>query len=113
MFKAVGGHVSPPPGITPPVRWGDPEFVQELLGAQADVVCTPRMFTWRFASAEDFFETFKAFYGPTVKVWEALDEAGRQSLRDALVGLAETHNRSTGSGVVFDAEYLEVVATKR
>jgi SAM-dependent methyltransferase len=113
MFKVVGAHVPPPAGITPPVRWGDPEFVQELFGAEADLESRTRMFAFRFRSAEEFFEVFKDFYGPTVKAWAALDDAGKQAFRDDLVSLAAGANRSTDGGLVVEGEYLEVVATKR
>jgi SAM-dependent methyltransferase len=113
MFKVVGAHVPPPAGITPPVRWGDPEFVQELLGGEADIEATTQTFAFRFRSPDEFFEVFKDFYGPTVKAWAALDDAGKQAFRDDLVALAAGANRSSDGGVVIDSEYLEVVATKR
>jgi hypothetical protein len=52
------------------------------------------------------------FYGPLVKAWAALDEAGRTSLRDRLMGLADDHNRNENGALTIDAEYLEVVATR-
>ena len=43
----------------------------------------------------------------------ALDDAGRTSLRDQLVQLADAHNRNDNGALTVDAEYLEVVATRR
>src|SRR5687768_1863322 len=31
LFKTVGSHVPPPPGIPPPVQWGDETVVRERL----------------------------------------------------------------------------------
>jgi len=74
---------------------------------------TEQTFPFRFRSAEDFFATFQAFYGPVVKAWAALDDAGRTSLHDQLVALAERFNRNTDGALTVEAEYLEVVATRR
>jgi ubiquinone/menaquinone biosynthesis C-methylase UbiE len=113
MFKVVGAHVPPPAGITSPVKWGDADFLQDLFGAEADLEATTQSYAFRFRSAEELFEVFKDFYGPTVKAWAALDDAGKQSFKDDLVALAVDANRSAEGGLVIESEYLEVVATKR
>lgn len=113
MFKIVGRHVPPPAGVPSPLEWGTEARIESLLGAECDIETTRRMFTFRFESAGHFFETFKVFYGPVVKAWAALDEAGRASLHDQLVSLANEHNRNTDRALSVDAEYLEVVATRR
>ena len=33
MLKLVGRHVPPPPGVSPPTRWGTEDGIRELLGA--------------------------------------------------------------------------------
>ena len=113
MFKIVGEHVPPPAGLPSPLQWGTEAGVAALLGAECDVEVTRRSFTFRYRSANDYFETFGAFYGPIVKALAALDEAGRTSLRDQLVALAEDHNRNENDALTIDSEYLEVVATRR
>ncbi len=112
MFKVVGAHVPPPEGVPSPLQWGTEARVQDLLGAEAKVETERRHFTFRYRSAEDFFDTFIAYYGPTVKAWAALDEAGRQSFRDQLIALCERANRNTDGALTIDGEYLEVVATR-
>ncbi len=112
MFKIIGGHVPPPAGVPSPLQWGTEAGVDTLLGAECDVETTRRSFTFRYRSAHDFFETFGAFYGPIVKALAALDESGRASLRDQLVGLAEDLNRNENDALTIDSEYLEVVATR-
>jgi len=113
MFKIVGAHVPPPAGVPSPLQWGTDARVQELLGSDAKVETERRHFTFRFRSAEDYFETFKEFYGPLVKAWAALDADGQRSIRDQLVALANGANRNTGGALTIDGEYLEVVATRR
>jgi len=113
MFKIVGAHVAPPAGIPSPLQWGTDGRLHELLGAEAELEVQRRHFTFRYRSADDFFETFKVFYGPTLKAWAALDAQGQQSFRTQLVALAEGANRSTSGALTIDSEYLEVVATRR
>jgi ubiquinone/menaquinone biosynthesis C-methylase UbiE len=113
MFKIVGAHVPPPAGVPSPLQWGTDARVEELLGGEAKVETERRHFTFRFRSAEDYFETFKEFYGPLVKAWAALDDEGKQSIHDQLVALATGANRNTGGALTIDSEYLEVIATRR
>jgi SAM-dependent methyltransferase len=108
MFKVIGRHFPPPAGVPSPMAWGLPAQVEALLG-KADI--TSREFVFRYRSAEDFFETFRRYYGPTERVWAALDEAGRAGLRADLVALADGHNRDTRGVLAVPAEYLEIVVT--
>jgi ubiquinone/menaquinone biosynthesis C-methylase UbiE len=112
MFKIVGAHVPPPAGVPSPLLWGTEDQLRSVLDG-ADVEVTRKHFTFRYRSAEHWFETFREYYGPTVKAWAALDDAGRASFRDQLVALAERANRSGSGSLAIDSEYLEVVATKR
>jgi SAM-dependent methyltransferase len=110
MFKVIGRHVPPPGGLPSPLAWGTPGRLDELLGRHAAVEVTSRHFVFRYRSAEDFFETFRRYYGPIERAWAALDEPGRASLRADLVALATEHNRDTRGSLAVPAEYLEVVA---
>jgi SAM-dependent methyltransferase len=112
MFKIVGQHVPPPAGVASPLAWGTEDHLHELLGAGARVEVSRRHFTFRFRSPADFFETFKTFYGPMLRAWEALDDAGRASLRGQLEALASDAGRSSATGIAIPSEYLEVVATR-
>jgi SAM-dependent methyltransferase len=112
MFKIVGAHVPPPAGVPSPLQWGTDARLHELLGGEAKVQIERRHFTFRFRSAEDYFETFKEFYGPLVKAWAALDADGQLSIREQLVALANAANRNADGALTIDAEYVEVVATR-
>jgi ubiquinone/menaquinone biosynthesis C-methylase UbiE len=114
MFRVVGRHVPPPAGLRPPTRWGTEEGLRELFG---DGVASPRAtrqsFVWRFASAQQYLDLFRTYYGPTFKAFEALDETGRQALARDLVEAVERFNRSDDGTLLVPSEYLEIVATKR
>lgn len=112
LFKVVGAHVPPPAGVPSPLAWGTEDRLAELLGTGASVEAVRRHFVFRFRSAEDFYESFRQWYGPVERAWATLDDAGRASLREGLVGLAEAHNRGRGGALAVSGEYLEVVAVK-
>ena len=112
MLKIVGQHAPPPAGVPSPTMWGLPERIDELLGAHTKVEANPRHFVFRYPSAEAFFETFKDYYGPLVRAWGVVDDAGRESLRSQLLAHLEAHNRSTTGALAVPSEYLEVVARR-
>lgn len=112
MFKIVGQHATPPPGVPSPLAWGTEERLRELLGSRARLGISRRQFIFRFRSGEDYFETFRAYYGPLLRAWDGLDAAGRESLRSQLVALAEDANRATNGSLTVPSDYLEVVATR-
>ena len=112
MFKIVGQHVPPPAGVPSPLAWGTEDRLDQLFGGAAKVDVAHRHFAFRFRSAEDYFETFKVYYGPLVKAWAALDADGQASLREQLVALADGANRNTTGSLTVDSEYLEVVVTR-
>lgn len=112
MFNIVGQHAPPPPGVPSPLRWGTDSALVDLLGADCHLDVNRRTFAFRFRSAGEFFETLTEFYGPVVRAWESLGEAGRISLRDQLTRLADDNNRNEDGALTVDAEYLQVVATR-
>ncbi len=74
---------------------------------------TRQSFVWRFASAQQYLDLFRSYYGPTLKAFAALDETGEQALaRDLLEGVMR-FNRAEDGTLVVPSEYLEIVAIKR
>ena len=114
LLRTVSKHVPPPAGVRPPTQWGTEERLGELLGdAVSDLRVTRREYVFRFRSPEDFARFFRDNYGPTLKAFEALDEAGRERLFDDLTALARDHDQEPGPSVAMPSEYLEVVATRK
>ena len=112
LFKVIGAHVSPPPGVQPPALWGTEPHIVELFGAQAAAIrCERRHFHFRYRSAEHWIQVFRDLYGPTHKAFAALDAAGAASLERGITGLLDELNTAPGSLVV-PSEYLEIVITK-
>ena len=114
VFRVTGRHVPPPAGLRPPTRWGTETGLRELLGdGVASLRATRQHFVWRFASAQHYLDLFRTYYGPTVKAFEALDEAGQRALARDLIEAVERFNRSDDGTLLVPSEYLEVVAVKR
>lgn len=113
LFRAIGAQLPPPPGLEPPVLWGDPEHVRELWGDRADIAAPRKTFLWRFPSVDHQVEFFVRNYGPTVKAAEALGDDGRAALLDEMRAAARRFDRSDDGTLLLQMDYLEVVATKR
>jgi len=114
LFKTMGKHVPPPPGLKPPFRWGTEEGLRELFGdGTGSLLTRRRTFVWRFPSARHHVDFMRVYYGPLQKAFEALDESGQKALEEDLISLVEHYNRSENGTAVWPADYLEVVVARR
>ncbi len=111
MFKVGAQHVPPPPGIAPPVLWGDeatvrarlaPYFVDvetKIIGIDFDLPMDP-------AGTVAFF---REYFGPTRVAFERLDEAGKSAFAGDLERLWAGANVAEETGrTLVKNEYLEV-----
>lgn len=57
-------------------------------------------------------EFYRSYYGPTNRAFAALDAAGQAALRGDLEQLWTQHNLATDGSTRYEAEYLEVSATR-
>ena len=116
MFRTGGKHAPPPPGVPPPVLWGDAETVTqrladgfqdirtELIPIDFDMPMPP-------SGAVDMFRTY---FGPTKMAFGRLDEAGQSALHADLLELWSSANVAADKGVqtLIRNEYLQVLATR-
>ena len=114
MFKTVGKHVPPPPGMTPPVQWGDESVVrQRLRDGVANLRVARRTFPIKFPfGPPEIVELFRTYFGPVNRAFAALDEGKQSDLRRDLEQIWSAHNRATDGTAHIEAEYLEVIATR-
>jgi SAM-dependent methyltransferase len=105
----------PPPAGTPSVLlWGDPEVVKARLGAGARRVTTARrtlVFEYPHRPA-GVAELFRGYYGPTVRVFEAIGPDARADLGERLAALWTEAADYAGGVTRVPAEYLEVVVER-
>jgi len=113
MLKVVAAHVPPAPGVASPLLWGTRAYVGSMFGDTIDGLgCRERTFTFRFRSAEAFVEYFRDYYGPTLKAFEAVGDAGADELFADLVALVRKHAGTSDGPVAIPATWLETVATR-
>ncbi len=114
MFKTIGRHNPPPPGIRSPALWGTRARLAELFGPHAAMIeATERRFVFRYRSPEHWLEVFRTYYGPMLKTFAALDAAAGAALQRDLLDLVQRCNRAQDGTMVVPSDYLEVVITRR
>jgi ubiquinone/menaquinone biosynthesis C-methylase UbiE len=114
VFKTLGRHIPPPPGVQPPSRWGVETQLRSLFGERAVAIAvTPRLFRFRYRSAAHFIEVFRSWYGPIHKAFAALPAEAGAALELDLTGLLNRMNEAGPGSLVVPSEYLEVVVTRR
>ena len=116
MFKVGSRHVPPPPGISPPVLWGDEHTVRarldkdfgnirtEIIPIQFDMPTSP-------AGAVAFF---RKYFGPTQTAFSRLDEAGQAAFAADLEALWAGANvaEDPANHTLVQNEYLQVTAIR-
>ena len=114
MFRTIGKHVPPPPGLRPPPEWGTEARLRELFGSDiAGIEVSRRHLMFRYPSADVWLEVFRTYFGPVSRAFDAVGPAGEAALREDLLQLLARFNRSGDQTILAPSEYLEVVATKR
>jgi ubiquinone/menaquinone biosynthesis C-methylase UbiE len=114
LFKTIARYIAPS-GMPSPVLWGDEATVSERLGEGiADIEFTyyNYHFDYPFPPAE-VVEFFRCNYGPMARAFASLDLDGQRRLRSELETLWTVHNRAVDDTTRVDAEYLEVIATRK
>jgi len=115
MFKLMGGHVPPPPGIAPPVLWGDDAVVRQRLGPNFEKIETQPIIVENDmpvppAGAVAFF---RQYFGPTQVAFSRLDAEGQAALAADLEGLwASSNIASDPNRTLVRNEYLHVTAVR-
>lgn len=113
LFKIIGKYLPPPTGLKSPALWGTQEHLMTLFGHEATVHVQKRHFTMRYRSDEHWIETFRTYYGPVLKAFEALDAAQQKSLHADIKELIAQHNQARDGTMVVASEYLQAVIEKR
>jgi ubiquinone/menaquinone biosynthesis C-methylase UbiE len=113
LFKTIGKHLPPPPGVKSPALWGTRARLIELFEPHASSVKTAqRNFVFRYRSPEHWLEIFRSYYGPLLKAFAALPPEAQAALESDVITLIGQFNRSGDGTMVVPSEYLEVVITR-
>ncbi len=112
LFKIIGAYVPPPAGLRSPALWGTEAHLVSLFGPYArDIRVERKMFPFRYHSAAHFVQVFRDFYGPTHKVFAALDGSQQIALTRDIMAVLNELDIGTRRGLVVPGEYAEVVIT--
>lgn len=121
MFRCVIAHsggtasyVPPPAGLQSPALWGTEPRIVELFGPDATgIESERRVFNFRYGSPAHWIDMFRNFYGPTYKVYSALDADRQVALTRDIGALLERRNVGGPHSLVVPSEYLQVVITRK
>jgi SAM-dependent methyltransferase len=114
LFKVIGRHVPPPAGLRSPILWGTEDRLRELFGGSiAEIRVEKRHYVFRDRSPGHFVDYWQRYYGPTLKAFETVGEAGAPALRADILELIARLNRADDGTMVVPNEYLEAVIVKR
>ena len=116
MFQVGGRHVPPPPGIVPPVLWGEEPVVRERLARNFTDIRT-ELIAMNFDLPTDpagAVAFFRKYFGPTKVAFSRLDDAGQAAMAADLEALWSEANRAGDptTHTLIRNEYLQVVATR-
>lgn len=110
MFKVIGGHAPPPPGVESPLRWATEEGLEDLFGSRVRSIETlPRTGRAFWRSIDHAWEVFSTFFGPVVKALERLDEDAGRELEEGFKAVFEGYNRAGDGTAVVENGYLETI----
>lgn len=114
LFRTTGRHVPPPAGLRSPVEWGTEARLHDLFGTDASAIrVEKRQMVFRYRSPAAYLAYWRQFYGPTLKAFEAVGEAGAPALERDILDLVAQHNRAGNGSMIVESEYLEAVITRR
>jgi SAM-dependent methyltransferase len=113
LFKTIGRHVPPAPGVKSPALWGTRARLGELFEPHASSIeAAPRHFVFRYRSPQHWLDVFRTYYGPVLKTFAALDPEAQVALQRDLMSLVGRFNRAGEGSMVVPGEYLEIVITR-
>jgi len=113
LFVTIAAHAPGTTSRSSPFLWGTTERLEELFGVYGSVWSARKNVALRARTPMDWVDKLRANYSPVLRTFAALDAARQKSLRGALLELVTRFNRARDSTMLVDAEYLEVVVTRR
>jgi SAM-dependent methyltransferase len=113
-FQATAKMAPPPPGVPPPVLWGDEVTVRQRFAHDTSTLTLTRhnvTFEYPF-SPKEVVGFFRQYFGPTQATFARLDKAGQDALASQLEQLWAEHNQAKDGTTRVEAEYLDVRAIR-
>ena len=112
LFRVVSKH-APQGTAVASCAWGTGARLAELFGAYGNLWVMEKRVIFRSRTPMDWVDKLRAGYLPVTRTFSALDAAGKRALRSDLLELVAKFNGARDGTMVVNAEYLEVVITRR
>jgi ubiquinone/menaquinone biosynthesis C-methylase UbiE len=115
MLAMHAAYVPPPADAPSPLLWGDESVIHRRFDSDNwNVKTRVRTLTFRYPyTPGGTAKLFRTSYGPTVRVFESLDNEQRELLAAELLDHWTKHQRPGKRITEVDSNYLEVVAIRR
>jgi len=117
FFDVVGRYApAPPPGVQPPIAWGNEEYVRSLFGDRVALQITRREYIERAPTPQAYCAFFHETFGPVIAIRRSLaDDPARSAAfdRDFLEFATRSNRGPAGGHAEYPYGYLLVVARKR
>lgn len=113
-FQLTAKILPPPPGMAPPVLWGDENTVRQRFGDRvSDLKMTRRKMEFRYPfSPKDTVSFFRKYFGPTQMAFSRLDEPAQADFAAQMELLWSQNNTATDGTTQVENEYLDVRAIR-
>lgn len=111
-FFAAHARFNPPPPEAPsPLRWGTEEGIRELLDPGcSSVENSVRTTLQYFLSVDHAVEVFTRWFGPAIRVLDAVDQEKQEEFLDELRTIFSRYNRADGGMAIVENQYLRTIA---
>jgi SAM-dependent methyltransferase len=113
-FQVTSKMVPPPPGVPPPVLWGNEQTVRQRFAKGISSLRLTRQsmeFLYPFPPKETV-AFFRQYFGPTRMAFSRLDQAGQAALAAQLEALWTEYNTANDGSTRIEGEYLDVRAIR-
>ena len=113
LFAVHARRVPPPPGTKPAHRWGTEDGLRELYGNGVRTLrVEKRIVRQYFRSIDHAVDMFRTYFGPTVRAFEIVGEAGAEELARDLREVFTRYNRVDDGTAAIESAYLLSIATR-
>ena len=109
QFAVMARYAPPPPGLIPPVLWGDEAVVRQRFGPNVQIETSTQIMKMEFpfGLAETQSHSRK-HVGPMHMAFSRLDETKQKALEADLLTVWAQYNRGDEHHTIVDNEFLEV-----
>lgn len=105
---------APPSFVGQPMRWGDPRYLERLLGADFQLENHPLELWYPFSTGESLISFFESCFGPLIAAKRSISPRSLWAeLRCELVALTDQFVTTDERGTGVPVEYLQVMGYRK